>query len=118
MNWRYLTEKRRKFSDFLVHYFARVPPVSIEITHVTVNAIGAVTMRILFWLLSGLMLFVPSVLLLKFPTMYNPLTAFLVSFGLFALAAWASYLQTEDSAVKSANKRWLPQAESARAITS
>ena len=92
---------------------ALVPAVLVELIYATVNAIGAVKMRTLFWILSGLMLFVPSVLLLKFPTMYNPLTAFLVSFGLFVLAAWASYLQTEDSAVKSANKRWLPQAETA-----
>ena len=67
----------------------------------------------LFWTLAVLMLFVPTVVLLRFPTMYNALTAFLLSFGLFALAAWASYLQTEASATKSANQRWLPQAESA-----
>ena len=85
----------------------------VEFSYVTIDAIGGITMRTLFWTISLLMLFAPSVLLLRYPAMYNPLTAFLLSFGLFALAAWASHLQTEASAVKSANQRWLPQAESA-----
>ncbi len=114
--WRRISAGTSRLSEgvTIVSFFIfLVPAVLIELIYATVNAIGAIEMRKLFWTLSGFMLFAPTVLLLYFPAMYNPLTAFLISFGLFALAAWASYSQTEESAAKSANKRWLPQAEGA-----
>ncbi len=94
----------------MIAFFVAVP---IEVCYVILNAIGATTMRVFFWLAAVVMLFVPSVLIVLFPSAYNPLTAFLLSFAMFAMAGWASHLQSEASAVKSANQRWLPQAQSA-----
>ena len=54
--------------------FAFVVAVLIEFGYSVINAIGAIAMATLFWTLAVLMLFVPTVVLLRFPTMYNALT--------------------------------------------
>lgn len=112
--WVRMGGQKSRFAMFTVVVtmaFAFVAAVVIESIHAIINTLGATTMYKLLWLLSAIMLLVPSVLILKYPEMYNPLAAFLVSVGLAALPAWASHVQTRASIEKSANQRWLPSAE-------
>ena len=65
------------------------------------------------WIATAVLLVVPTLLLAWKPDLYTPMTSFLISMIQFFLAMLIGYLSTTDAAQRSANAKWLPQAESA-----
>jgi hypothetical protein len=58
-------------------------------------------------------LFLPPIMLWKYPSDYTPMVATLLNSVLFVLSLYISRLHTLDSATKKANTKWLPQATGA-----